>query len=80
MRIHKLAGALTNSTHHMQFFFVVKDGSERSIVQQVMGLHPNIECKEQAPRELDEFRKMLPELSRIPLGATLFTAKSTVAH
>lgn len=79
MRIHKLVAALTNGTHHMQFFFVVKDGLERSIVQQVMGLHPNVECREQAPCDLGEFRKMSPDLSCTHTGTTLFRAKSAAA-
>lgn len=78
MRIHKLAGALSNSSHHMQFFFVVRDGLEKSIVQQVMERYPTIECRKHASGDLSEFTKLSPDLSCIPTGTTMFTAKLMV--
>ena len=78
MRLHKLAGALSNSSHHMQFFFVVRDGVEKFIVQQVMERHSTIECREHASCDLSEFTKLSQDLSCIPTGSTMFTAKLRV--
>lgn len=45
MRLQKLAGALVNSSHHMQVHFTVTGSVQRSIVDQVLGKSPNIVCR-----------------------------------
>ena len=73
MRLQKLAGALANSNHHMQVVFLVTDGLERSIVQQVMGKHPNIKCRSS---NKNDFGKVLAGAA--VCSDAMFTAKNRV--
>lgn len=83
MRLHKLAGALTNSTHHMQVVFLVADGLERSIVQLIMEKYPAVECRSINQNEFgismipNGFRRGIASM-QVRSGSIMFTARNTV--
>lgn len=83
MRLQKLAGALANSNHHMQVGFFVTGGLQKSIVQQVMGKHPSIECKSIDKTELgiamitSDFAKLLAVVE-LRNDSIMFAAKKRV--
>ena len=84
MRLHKLAGALTNSTHQMQVVFLVDAGLARSVVQQVMQKHPSVECRNVdqdkfgSPKIPNEFGKAFAGMQALN-GSIMFRAKKRVA-
>ena len=82
MRLHKLAGALCKSTHLMQVFFLVDDGLERCVVQQVMDAwYPTVECRLVSTNKSgvaiipDEFGELSADIE-VCIGSTMFAART----
>lgn len=82
MRLHKLAGALSNSMHHMQVVFLVTGSSEQSVVQQIMEKYPTVEC---SSFNQNEFGTTIPNRlgnavagMEVRSGSIMFTAKNRV--